>query len=61
MSVLDQIIDVQEASKLWGLSPDHVKLLCRTGEIEAKKIGNSWAVLKDQENPKKRKNKNDEA
>lgn len=61
MRVLDQIISVQEASKLWGLSPDHVKLLCRNGEVEAKKIGNSWAVLKDQENPKQRKNKNDKA
>lgn len=54
MNILDKIIDVQEASELWGLSPDHVKKLCRDGVVQAKKIGNSWAVLKEQENPKQR-------
>lgn len=61
MNILDQIISVQEAAEMWGLSPDHVKLLCRTGEVEAKKIGNSWAVLKDQENPKQRTRNNVQA
>lgn len=59
MNILDKIIDVQEAAKLWGLSPDHVKKLCRDGEVQAKKIGNSWAVLRDQENPKQRQRKNE--
>jgi len=54
MTVLDQIISVQEAADTWGLSPDHVKKLCRDGDVKAKKIGNSWAVLKNQENPKQR-------
>lgn len=54
MSVLDRIIDVRDAAKMWGLSPDHVKKLCRDGDVQAKKIGNSWAVLKNQENPKQR-------
>lgn len=57
MNILDKIIDVQKAAELWGLSPDHVKKLCRDGDVLAKKIGNSWAVLKDQPNPKQR-NKN---
>lgn len=59
MSILDHIIDVKEASELWGLSPDHVKKLCRDGDVIAKKIGNSWAVLKDQSNPKQRNFKNE--
>ncbi|MDN4609106.1 helix-turn-helix domain-containing protein [Sporosarcina highlanderae] len=57
MNVLDQIISVQEAAELWGLSPDHVKRLCRDGDIIAKKVGNSWVVLKDQDNPKQRERK----
>ncbi len=57
---LNNIISVQEASEMWGLSPDHVKTLCRNGDVQAKKIGNSWAVLKDQPNPKQRK-KNEQA
>lgn len=60
MNILDQIIDVQQAAELWGLSPDHVKRLCRVGDIKAKKIGNSWAVLKDQENPKQRNRLNEQ-
>lgn len=60
MNILTQIIDVQEAAELWGLSPDHVKRLCRTGEVEAKKIGNSWAVVKNQKNPKQRGRKTTE-
>lgn len=35
----------KEASKLLGLSQDHVKLLARTGKIEAKKVGRDWIVL----------------
>lgn len=55
MSILDKIVEVKEAAEMWGLSPDHVKKLCRDGDVKAKKIGNSWAVLKDQPNPKQRK------
>ena len=60
----NDIMDTKEASELWGLSPDRIKRLCQTGEIQAKKIGNSWAIFKDQPNPKKyntegQKNEND--
>lgn len=51
---LDQIMGVQEAAKLWGLSPDRVKGLCQASKVEARKIGNSWVLLKDQPNPKQR-------
>ena len=35
----------REAAEKLGLSPDHVKLLARTGKIEAKKMGRDWVVL----------------
>lgn len=54
MSILDQIVGVQEAAEMWGLSPDHVKKLCRDGEVAAKKIGKTWVVMKGQDNPKQR-------
>lgn len=54
MSTLDKIMGVVEAAEKWGLSADRVKGLCQKGEIECKKIGNSWVIIKDQKNPKKR-------
>lgn len=53
MSILDNIIDTKESSELWGLSQDHIKRMCKTGEVAAKKIGNSWAIDATQSNPKK--------
>jgi excisionase family DNA binding protein len=50
--MLDNIIGVEEASKLWGLSSGYIKNLCASGKIEAKKIGKTWVILKDQPNPK---------
>ena len=54
MNILDQIMGVREAADMWGLSPDRVKGLCQSGEVKARKIGNSWVLLKDQPNPKRR-------
>ncbi len=54
MNVLDHIMGVEEAGERWGLSSDHVKLLCREGKVEAKKIGKTWVLVKDQPNPKQR-------
>ncbi|MFC2062748.1 helix-turn-helix domain-containing protein [Chloroflexota bacterium] len=36
----------KEAAARLGLSPDHVKLLCRKSAIKAKKLGHDWVVLK---------------
>ncbi|MED1742059.1 helix-turn-helix domain-containing protein [Bacillus swezeyi] len=52
MSVLDKIMGVDEASELWGLSPGYIKNLCAAGKIECKKIGKTWIISKEQENPK---------
>jgi excisionase family DNA binding protein len=35
----------KEAAEKLGLSQDHVRLLCRKGIIEAKKLGHDWVVL----------------
>lgn len=53
MNLLDQIMGVQEASEIWGLSADHIKRLCRDGKVVARNIGKTWIILKEQPNPKK--------
>lgn len=52
---LDNMIGVEDAAKLWGLSPKYIKNLCAEGKVKAKKIGNVWVIDKTQENPKKKK------
>ncbi|MGN4128018.1 hypothetical protein ACMGD3_23890 [Lysinibacillus sphaericus] len=54
-NVLDYIIDTKEASELWGLSVQRIKQLATNGDINAKKIGSSWAIDKTQKNPKQYK------
>lgn len=54
MTVLDKIMGVQEAGKLWQLHPDSVKKLCQEGKLEARVVGRDWILTKDQPNPKKR-------
>jgi hypothetical protein len=55
MNILDQVIGVDEASELWGLSPGYIKNLCAEGKVEARKIGKTWIILKNQNNPKMKK------
>lgn len=50
---LDKIMGVEEASQLWGLSSGYIKNLCAAGKIEARKIGKTWIILKEQPNPRK--------
>ena len=45
---LDEVIGVEEASKLWGLSAGTIKNYCAEGKIKAKKISNRWVILKEQ-------------
>ncbi len=35
----------KEAAEKLGLSPDHVRLLARTGQIKAKRLGHDWVIL----------------
>jgi Helix-turn-helix domain len=55
MNILDKIMGVEEASETWTLSPGYIKNLCAEGKIQARKIGKTWVISKDQENPKNKK------
>ena len=39
---LDELISLNLASKLSGLSPDHLRRLAGRGDLRAKKIGRDW-------------------
>jgi len=43
---LSNIIGVEEAAKILGLSPGTVKNKCAAGELPAKKIGKTWVLDK---------------
>jgi excisionase family DNA binding protein len=49
---LDYIMGVEEAAKLWGYKPGYIKNLCAQGKIEAKKIGKTWVISKNQPHPR---------
>ena len=52
MKILDQIMGVDEASRLWNYAPGYIKNLCAEGKIEARKIGKTWVILKNQNSPR---------
>lgn len=54
MSILDNVIGVDEAAKLWNLSPGYIKNLCAEGKIKCKKIGKTWVIDRTQQNPSKK-------
>ena len=43
-SNLDDLITLKEASKLSGLSHDHLRRLAGRGDLLAKKIGRDWVT-----------------
>lgn len=51
MNVLESIMGVEEASELWNLSPGYIKNICASGKVNAKKIGKTWVIDKNQPNP----------
>lgn len=53
---LENVMGVEKASKIWGLSSGYIKNLCSEGKIKAKKIGNTWVIDKRQDNPSHLKN-----
>lgn len=38
----DDLVSLSVASKLCGLSPDHLRRLAGRGDLKAKKIGRDW-------------------
>lgn len=51
MNALEQIMGVNAASELWGLSPGTIKNYCAEGKVKAVKIEGRWIIDKNQENP----------
>ncbi len=43
---LDDLISLQEASQLCGLTQPHLALLIRKGELWGKKIGRNWVTTR---------------
>lgn len=56
----DLIMGTEDAARLWNISQDHVKRLCRDRKCIAKQVGKTWIILKDQPNPSKRKDVREE-
>jgi len=41
---LEDLISLEEASKLSSLTPDHLRRLVRQGDLWGKKIGRNWVT-----------------
>lgn len=59
-SPLENVMGVDEAAELWGLSAGTIKNYCAEGKVEAKKIGKTWIINKNQENPSQLKKESNE-
>jgi excisionase family DNA binding protein len=46
-SILEDLISLQEAAQLGGLSADHLRRLVERGELWGKKIGRNWVTTKE--------------
>lgn len=47
------LMGTEDAARVWDLTQDHIKKLCRQGKVEAFQVGHVWILLKNQPNPKK--------
>lgn len=48
MPGIDDVLDLNEAARIAGVSPTRLRQLIDSGQLRAKKIGNSWAILADE-------------
>jgi hypothetical protein len=53
-SIMSQLMTTEDAAEIWGLSQVRIKDLCAAGQIIATKRGNTWFIIKGQDNPKQR-------
>ncbi|WP_405168534.1 hypothetical protein [Paenibacillus sp. FSL H3-0286] len=53
-TIISQIMTTEEASTIWGLSQDRIKVLCSLGQVIAVKRGKTWLLLREQPNPKQK-------
>lgn len=45
---LEHIMSSEDAAKLWDISEERVRALCREGKIRAKRLKRDWAIDKNQ-------------
>lgn len=50
---INRVMGTDEAAMLWGLSQTRVKHLCQQGRLQARLIGRTWILAKNQPNPKR--------
>jgi excisionase family DNA binding protein len=43
---ISELISLKEASELYGLSSDHLRLLAEQGKFKAQKIGRNWVTTR---------------
>jgi excisionase family DNA binding protein len=48
MPGIDDVLDLNEAARIAGVSPTRLRQLIDSGQLRAKKIGNSWAIMADE-------------
>jgi excisionase family DNA binding protein len=53
--VLVKIMGTEEAAEKWGLHQDSIKRLCASKRVKAVRIGKTWVLVRDQPNPKTRR------
>lgn len=51
--ILNNIIGVQEASTLWGVSNEAIIVLCEQMILKSKKVDGVWIIYKNQSLPEK--------
>ena len=47
MAGIDDVLDLNDAASRAGVTPARLRQLIESGQLRAKKIGNSWAILSD--------------
>lgn len=46
--MLDEFVDVLQASRILRVHPETIRRLIRQGDIPARKVANKWFIAKDQ-------------
>ena len=54
-TLANNLISVNEAAELWGISRPRVKQLALEKKIVCAKIGSTYIILKNQQNPARKK------
>ncbi|RXT08858.1 hypothetical protein [Ammoniphilus sp. CFH 90114] len=49
--ILDQLMSIEEASQLWNLEKSFIRQLCMDGRVIARRIDNTWVLLRNQDTP----------